>query len=128
MYFSFLHSLSAPGYFNANYYNVHITEMNNTCFIRLVGLGRSCQRLSNNFLKIIGIMNRLKFQLPQNILLTIYNSLILYQLNYWLLAWGYESKHFHKFTCVLPKYFDSFNMPRNCTYHNYKTRYCQNVL
>ena len=41
-------------------------------------------------------MNKLKFQLPQNILLTIYNSLILSQLNYCLLAWGYESKHLYK--------------------------------
>ena len=39
--------------------------------------------------KIIRIMNKLKFQLPQNILLTIYNSLILSQLNYCLLGWGY---------------------------------------
>ena len=27
----------------------------------------------------------------------------------------------------LPEYFDPFNMPRNCTYHNYNTRHCQNL-
>ena len=41
-------------------------------------------------------MNKLKFQLPQNMLLTIYNSLILSQLNNCLLGWGYESKHLYK--------------------------------
>ena len=41
-------------------------------------------------------MNKLKFQLPQNILLTIYNSLILSQPNYCLLGWGYESKQLNK--------------------------------
>ena len=35
-------------------------------------------------------MNKLNFQLPQNILLTINNSLILSQLNYCLLACDYE--------------------------------------
>ena len=117
-------------------------------------------------------MNKLKFQLPQNILLTIYNSLILSQHNYCLLGWGYESKHLYKLqkrairiidkspkfshtdplfkklkilkihdilhlnqlkfynkliNNQLPEYFDSFNMPRNCTYHNYNTRHCQNL-
>ena len=41
-------------------------------------------------------MNKLTFQLTQNILLTIYNSLVLSQPNYCLLAWGYESKHLYK--------------------------------
>ena len=53
-------------------------------------------KLSNKICEFIGIMNKLKFQLPQNILLTIYNSLILSQLNNCLLAWGYESKHLYK--------------------------------
>ena len=116
-------------------------------------------------------MNKLKFRLPQNILLTFYNSLILSQLHYCLLAWGYESKHLFKLqngplellisprfshtnplfkklkilkihdilhlnqlkfynkllNNQLPEYLDSFNMPRNCTYHNYNTRHCQNL-
>ena len=129
-------------------------------------------KLSNKICKIIGIMNKLKCQLPQNILLTIYNSLILSQPNYCLLAWGYESKHLYKLqkrairiidkspkfsynnplfkkmkilkihdilylnhlkfynkllNNQLPEYFDSFNRPRNCSYHNYITRHCQNL-
>ena len=53
-------------------------------------------KLSNKICKIIEIMNKLKFQLPQNILLTIYISIILFQLNCCLLACGYESKHLYK--------------------------------
>ena len=65
-------------------------------FNKHLGWADHVNKLSNIICKIIGIMNKLKFQLPQNILLTIYNSLILSQLNYCLLAWGYESKHLYK--------------------------------
>ena len=141
-------------------------------FNKHLGWADHVNKLSNKICKIIGIMNKIKFQLPQNILLTIYNSLILSQLNYCLLGWGYESKHLYKLqkrairiidkspkfshadplfkklkilkihdilhlnqlkfynkllNNQLPEYFDSFNMPRNCTYHNYNTRHCQNL-
>ena len=38
--------------------------------------------------KNIGIMNRLKYFLPSNILLTLYNSFVLPYLNYSILTWG----------------------------------------
>ena len=44
----------------------------------------------------IGIMNRLKSYIPQDILLTIYNTLILPHYNYGLLCWGYESSRMFK--------------------------------
>ena len=44
----------------------------------------------------IGVINRLKFVVPQNILVTLYNSLILSHLNYCTLAWGYEHKRITK--------------------------------
>ena len=65
-------------------------------FNKHLGWADHVNKLSNKICKIIGIMNKLKFQLPQNILLAIYNSLILSQPNYCLLAWGYESKHLYK--------------------------------
>ena len=55
-------------------------------FNKHLGWADHVNKLSNKICKIIGIMNKLKFQLPQNILLTIYNSLILSQLNYCLLG------------------------------------------
>ena len=49
-------------------------------------------KISNKKRKIIGVLNKLKFIIPDQILLTIYNSLILPHLNYCILAWGYDSK------------------------------------
>ena len=43
-----------------------------------------CKKVS----KTTGIMNRLKNTLPRNILLTLYNSLVLPHLTYGILAWG----------------------------------------
>ena len=81
--------------------NTDLQCIDNFNFLRLtfnkhLGWADHVNKLSNKICKIIGIINKLKFQLPQNILLTIYNSLILSQLNYCLLAWGYESKHVYK--------------------------------
>ena len=42
------------------------------------------------------MLNKLKFIIPDQILLTIYNSLILPHLNYCILAWGYDSKRIYK--------------------------------
>ena len=53
-------------------------------------------KVANKISKTIGIINKLKYQLPQTTLLTIYNSLILPHLNYCLLAWGHDSKRIHK--------------------------------
>ena len=47
-------------------------------------------KMSTHISKINGILNRLKCVLPQNILLTMYNSLILPRLYYGILAWGYK--------------------------------------
>ena len=48
-------------------------------------------KVSNKIVRIIGIMNKLKFTLPQNILINIYNSLIIPQINYCILLWGSEN-------------------------------------
>ena len=47
--------------------------------------------VSSKLSKNVGIMNRLKFFLPSNILLTIYNSFVLPYLNYCILIWGGSS-------------------------------------
>ena len=65
-------------------------------FNKHLGWADHVNKFSNKICKIIGIMNKLKFRLPQNMLLTINNSLILSHLHYCLLAWGYESKHLYK--------------------------------
>ena len=45
-------------------------------------------KVSNKIVRIIGIINKLKFILPQNILSYIYNSLIMPHINYCILLWG----------------------------------------
>ena len=46
--------------------------------------------LANKISKYTGILNRLKRYLPSHILKTIYSSLIQSNLNYALLAWGFN--------------------------------------
>ena len=53
-------------------------------------------KISNKISKIIGVLNKLKFIIPDQILLTVYNSLILPHLNYCILAWEYDSKRLYK--------------------------------
>jgi hypothetical protein len=45
--------------------------------------------IANKISRPIGILNKLKHFLPQNILCTVYNSLILCHLNYGKLVWGH---------------------------------------
>ena len=49
------------------------------------------QIISNIISRYVQIMNRIKRYLPQNILRTIYNSLILPHINYTILIWGFKS-------------------------------------
>ena len=53
-------------------------------------------RVANKINKTIGIIIKLKYQIPQTTLLTIYNYLILPHLSYCLLAWGHDSKRIYK--------------------------------
>ena len=52
--------------------------------------------LSNKLSKLIGILNKLKAYLPLETLKILYNSLFLSQLNYGILAWGFETKRIFK--------------------------------
>ena len=47
-------------------------------------------KIASKLSQTVGIMNKLKDYLPQNILSTIYNSLVLPHLNYGILAWGHK--------------------------------------
>ena len=46
--------------------------------------------MSNKCLRIIGTLNRIKYFVPLNIRLMLYNTLILPHLNYCVTAWGYQ--------------------------------------
>ena len=52
--------------------------------------------ISNKISRTIGILNKLKHYIPENIKLLLYNSLILAHLNYGVLAWGYNHERLSK--------------------------------
>ena len=51
------------------------------------------EKTAGQISKAIGVIKRLNNFVPQNILVTLYNSLISSRPNYCTLAWGYEHKH-----------------------------------
>ena len=55
-----------------------------------INWNKHTQIVSSKVSQVIGIMYKLKGYVPQSIIQTIYNSLIVPRLNYCLLAWGYN--------------------------------------
>ena len=53
-------------------------------------------KVSNKIVRIIGIINKLKFTIPQNILNNIYNSPIIPHSNHYILLWGSENNRISK--------------------------------
>ena len=53
-------------------------------------------KMSNQCSKQIGILNKLKHTLPQEIKIILYNSLILPHINYCIMAWGFHSNRIMK--------------------------------
>ena len=54
------------------------------------------EKYRTNVLKKIGILNKLKHTLPQEIKIILYNSLILPHINYCIMAWGFHSNRILK--------------------------------
>ena len=54
------------------------------------------QKIANKCSRTTGILNKLKHILPASISLMLYNSLLLPQLNYCILAWGHNCKRLIK--------------------------------
>ena len=57
---------------------------------------RHSEKICNKCAKMIGILNRLKYVLPQGIKIMLYNSLILPHINYCIMAWGYKGSRLLK--------------------------------
>ena len=47
-----------------------------------------CMKCQRKFFRFFGILKKLQLIVPNNILLTIYITLILPHITYWLLSWG----------------------------------------
>ena len=60
--------------------------------------------MSKKISRIIGVLKKLQLVMPKNILLTIYNTLILPHINYCLLVWGNKSGKILQ----LPKLFERY--------------------
>ena len=73
--------------------NNEIANVNQFCFLCIIidenlTMQNHVEMVTNKLSKITGILNKLKFIYPQNILLTIYNSLFVSHINYGSLVWG----------------------------------------
>ncbi len=53
-------------------------------------------KIANKISKSMGILNRLEHFLPNSAKLHIYNALILYHLNFEILAWGHQCERIIK--------------------------------
>ena len=53
-------------------------------------------KVANKITKVTGILNKIKLYVPKNVLLSIYNALILPHLNYCILIWGNACRTFLK--------------------------------
>ena len=77
--------------FNINRLNIeYVTEFNFLGLILDSNLNWKAHTnfISVNIARVIGLLHRLKFVFPKQILFLIYNSLIFPQMSYSLLAWG----------------------------------------
>ena len=73
--------------------NNEIANVNQFCFLAIIidenlTMQNHVEMVTNKLSKITGILNKLKFIYPQNIILTIYNSLFVSHINYGSLVWG----------------------------------------
>ena len=78
--------------------NLHINSIKLECLDSLNFLGITIDKhltwrehinlIANKISRTVGVINRLKDYIPQNVLLTIYNTLIIPHLNYGILTWG----------------------------------------
>ena len=54
------------------------------------------EKLSCKLSRTLGIINKMKFVLPRNVLLQLYNSLFLPHVNYGILIWGHNNERIEK--------------------------------
>ena len=86
--------------------NLHITNIKLECSDYFNFLGITIDKhltwkehinlIANKISRTVGVINRLKNYIPENALLTIYNTLIIPHLNYEILTWGFNSDRIFK--------------------------------
>ena len=86
--------------------NLHINNIKLECLDSFNFLGITIDKhltwkehihlIANKISRTVGVINRLKNYIPQNVLFTIYNTLIMPHLNYGILTWGFNSDRIFK--------------------------------
>ena len=81
--------------------NLHINNIQLECLDSFNFLGITIDKhltwkkhinlIANKISRTVGVINRLQNYIPENALLTIYNTLIIPHLNYGILTWGFNS-------------------------------------
>ena len=76
--------------------NANIDKVQNFNFLGLqvssdITWNLHIDEMSKKISRITGILKKLQLVMPKNVLLTIYNTLILHHINYCLLVWGKKS-------------------------------------
>ena len=86
--------------------------------------------MSNKCLRIIGTLNRIKYVVPLNIRLILYNDLILPHLNYYVTAWGYQCNNIIKpqKKAIRTLMISSYNAHTESFFKNLKLLKIQDIL
>ena len=86
--------------------------------------------MSNKCLRIIGTLNRIKYFVPLNIRLMLYNTLILPHLNYCVTAWGYQCNRIIKLQkkAIRTVMISSYNAHTEPFFKNLKLLNIQDIL
>ena len=86
--------------------------------------------MSNKCLRIIGTLNRIKYFVPLNIRLMLYNTLILPHLNYCVTAWGYQCNRIIKLQkkAIRTVMISSYNAHTEPFFKNLKLLKIQDIL
>ena len=86
--------------------------------------------VSNKCLRIIGTLNRIKYFVPLNVRLMLYNALILPHLNYCVTAWGYQCNRIIKLQkkAIRTVMISSYNAHTESFFKNLKLLKIQDIL
>ena len=86
--------------------------------------------MSNKCLRIIGTLNRIKYFVPLNVRLMLYNALILPHLNYCVTAWGYQCNRIIKLQkkAIRTVMISSYNAHTESFFKNLKLLKIQDIL
>lgn len=79
-----------------------IEKVDEFCFLGLnldtyLNWSAHLRKLSGKLNRAIGIMNKLQYLVPKNIKILLYNSFILSQINYCILAWGFKIENLNSY-------------------------------